>query len=144
MSRVTFVATLAATLAATVVLTIGILAQSSSFSQDASIGLRLISSKPWSSWTQQEQVQGAEILKNYCALECASYMNEAMRGGQRAALEAAACNMACFVNNLPEDWPLRDQYIKSARENYNNAKKLGYNNAKKLAFTAPVFLRGDR
>ena len=139
MSRVTFAATLAATLA----LTISILAQSTSVFRDTPIAPESIPSKPWSSWTEQEQVQGVEILANYCTLECASHMNEAMRGGQRAALEASACNMACFVKNLPADWPFRDQYIESTLENYNNAKTLGYNNAKKLALSVPVFLRGD-
>ena len=99
-------------------------------------GLSGLPSKSWSSWSQQEQSEGAELLKNHCAEECAPYLNEAKGGSIRATYEASACNIACFVNNLPADWPPRDQYISAARENYKNAQQLGSN--------APVFLRSDR
>lgn len=115
---------------------VGIVAQGlGNSAATAAQGQAQVPSKPWSSWTQQEQAQVGARLKNQCGMECQSYTNAA-RNSQRGAYEAAACTIACFVNNMPADWPSRSQNISAARENYNNAKRLGSN--------ASVFLRGDR
>jgi hypothetical protein len=84
---------------------------------------------PYSSWSDSQKSAAGGALKSICGRQCSRYDPSS---GQRGAYEAAACTIACFVNNLPDDYPQIDQYKNAARENYRNAKSLGSN--------VPVFL----
>lgn len=83
-------------------------------------------------WSQSQQQQAAGALSAMCGNQCASYTQAAKAGSIRATYEAAACTYACFVNNLPDDYPMIDQYKQKAMESYRNAKSLNSN--------IPVFL----
>jgi hypothetical protein len=90
-------------------------------------------SGPYSSWSQAEIGQAAGALKQMCGNQCSSYTAAAAAGSQRATYEAAACVTACYVNNLPDDYPNIEQFKRSAMQNYQTAKQFGSN--------APVFLQ---
>lgn len=85
----------------------------------------------YSSWTDAQKTQAAQLLKQGSESACASYIdaakNPANGGGQRAAYEAAACIGAYYVNHLPSDYPGLDQIKAGVMQNYNNAKALGSN-----------------
>ena len=86
-----------------------------------------IPSGSYSSWTQAQQQQAANALKEKCGNTCSSYTQRAQDGSMRASYEASACTIACFVNNLPDDYPGLDSLKKSAQQNYKQAKDLGSN-----------------
>jgi hypothetical protein len=85
----------------------------------------------YSSWTDAQKTQAAQLLKQGSEAACASYIDAAKDpqdgGGQRAAYEAAACIGAYYVNHLPSDYPGTDQIKAGVMQNYNNAKALGSN-----------------
>lgn len=85
----------------------------------------------YSSWTDAQKTQAAQLLRGGSESACSSYVDAAKDpqngGGQRAAYEAAACIGAYYVNHLPSDYPGLDQIKAGVMQNYNNAKALGSN-----------------
>ena len=82
--------------------------------------------KPFSQWSQSEQQQYADQLKQICNPQCARYMLQgSSTPGQRTIYEAAACQNACFAGHLPADYPGLANMKKAAWDNYNQAKALG-------------------
>jgi hypothetical protein len=86
----------------------------------------------YSSWSEDDKQHAGVALQNICGRKCRSYADQARAGSMRASYEAAACTLACYVNNLPADYPRLDEYRRDAKANYKAAKDLGSN--------APVFL----
>lgn len=82
----------------------------------------------YSSWTDAQKSQAAQLLKNGSSAACAHYISDAQtNGGQLAAYEAAVCVGAYYVNHLPNDYPNLDSIKASVIQNYRNAKALGSN-----------------
>ena len=97
---------------------------------DAQAGAQVIPG-PYSSWTDQQKIDAANLLKQGSNAACQDYISRAPQS-QRAAYEAAACIGAYYVNHLPEDYPNLDEIKADAIKAYENAKALGS--------TAPAFL----
>jgi hypothetical protein len=87
---------------------------------------------PYSSWTDAQQTQAAQLLKAGSEAACQQYISNAS-SSQRSAYEAAACLGAYYVNHLPPDYPNLNSMKKNALDAYNNAQALGSN--------APAFLK---
>ncbi|SKA39159.1 hypothetical protein SAMN02745126_06149 [Enhydrobacter aerosaccus] len=81
----------------------------------------------YSSWSEAQKQQAATFLGEHCqqAAQCGGYIATAQAGTTRASYEAASCIAACFVSNLPTDYPDLEEIRQVALTNAEQAKKLG-------------------
>jgi hypothetical protein len=87
----------------------------------AALAQGIVPDKPYSEWTPDEVQSAASALQQNCQPRCLPYAD----GGQRGAFEAAACTYACFVSNLPDDYPNIDTFKNLAWQSYDQAKGMG-------------------